>query len=766
MADNSKDDQNPILRELTVRQIADRARKAARMGTRPPKDIEAAFKMVIVNRSRLNKHYELLFPKLERSKENAKNIPKDLPNFSSKSCTNSFEALAELIEVEEEFDVPAYELWRDGATTPGAKSFAIKEDSIGNIVALQAWLTESQAIIEITKSIWASFATGDLTLSAAGWLTNMAQHYVRIMDDPNTFDYSKASFWCTGNKKDVTVRPGVTSEELGTAEFSKIATNSLFAELTHGCGLCWPFYPLRPFLETKQLPDLPEERPRRFENYFLSASEERVAKESFAQSVTQWVACNSSELIPGLKEYPDRDNKKETYTICDNRYRHDRILLASLVKGASQHPLYKGYKSEHASFEWGSKYIERALTVPLLCELKEEGICVKIIVAAHMLLKSGRSFVHELEKIGKPPLNCRIPVLRRANEVLNAIEDLIRGRTFHERTADLMLILRNKLRVFVSEKTFDIYSQSPWVAGSQISGISDLSLFIGLEILGERDCFGAVIHLYNMLQQILVEYTEIPILEHLKTLFRSKVFVCNQEPRRNFGNTFQLFCGDAKIHKYPDVNIRVIAEDRRRKPSHKRAKCSKFPLERMSLVAHESLFGSWGFSPEFMDRLAVDPKVHRRCAETRPEELFDSYPPLGLVQRARKVLRSEYDGALALTRLNCFAVLRLCQDILFGIAARFKALGTAAWPPRMDRRWESQEIEGAEIEWAIDCVYLTMRLVDYRWDGGIDGSLKNRFSLKQNKDAMLCLTPVVVMRDVLAEICKGKMVEDFLWKNV
>ena len=57
-ADNSKDDQNPILRELTVRQIADRARKAASIGIRPPKDIEAAFKMVIVNRSRLTKHYE------------------------------------------------------------------------------------------------------------------------------------------------------------------------------------------------------------------------------------------------------------------------------------------------------------------------------------------------------------------------------------------------------------------------------------------------------------------------------------------------------------------------------------------------------------------------------------------------------------------------------------------------------------------------------------------------------------------------------------
>ena len=71
-AENSKDDENPILRELTARQIADRARKAARMGTRPPKDIEAAFKMVIVNRSRLTKHYESL-------------------SSSSQSCQNSTE---------------------------------------------------------------------------------------------------------------------------------------------------------------------------------------------------------------------------------------------------------------------------------------------------------------------------------------------------------------------------------------------------------------------------------------------------------------------------------------------------------------------------------------------------------------------------------------------------------------------------------------------------------------------------------------------------
>ncbi|CAN9131313.1 unnamed protein product [Alternaria alternata] len=121
-ADNSKDDQNPILRELTVRQIADRARQAARVGTRPPKNIEAALKMVILNRSRLTKHYESLssssrsiqesteghkvfnetlaeayrslFPKLKQSKNNSKKLPEELPNLSSKSYTKSFGALA------------------------------------------------------------------------------------------------------------------------------------------------------------------------------------------------------------------------------------------------------------------------------------------------------------------------------------------------------------------------------------------------------------------------------------------------------------------------------------------------------------------------------------------------------------------------------------------------------------------------------------------------------------------------------------------------
>jgi hypothetical protein len=287
-----------------------------------------------------------------------------------------------------------------------------------------------------------------------------------------------------------------------------------------------------------------------------------------------------------LNEYPDRDHEEEIETICEDRYGHDRILLASLVKGAFRHPLYEEYNPQCRSFELETKYIEHALPVPLLWELEKEGGFPEIVVAAHMLLKSGRSFVHKFEKIGKPPLNCRILVLGRANEVLDAIVDLARGWAFLPGSAWLVELLVFKLHTFRSNKTFDIYPQSPWVAGSQMFGISDLSLFVGLELLGERNCFGAVIHLYNMLQQILAEYAEIPILEHLKALFRSKVFSCNQDPRRGFANTFDLFRGGAKTYKHPKIDIRMIARDERRKSGREIEDWSKFSLTHMSLAAH------------------------------------------------------------------------------------------------------------------------------------------------------------------------------------
>lgn len=77
--------------------------------------------------------------------------------------------------------------------------------------------------------------------------------------------------------------------------------------------------------------------------------------------------------------------------------------------------------------------------------------------------------------------------------------------------------------------------------------ISDFTLFVCLQILNEQALFGATMHLYNVLLQI-GGCPEIPILDHLRMLFKDVVFAGKQYPKKNFCNIFELF-GGAKFFK-------------------------------------------------------------------------------------------------------------------------------------------------------------------------------------------------------------------------
>ncbi|KAI4615284.1 hypothetical protein J4E83_007011 [Alternaria metachromatica] len=326
-----------------------------------------------------------------------------------------------------------------------------------------------------------------------------------------------------------------------------------------------------------------------------------------------------------------------------------------------------------------------------------------------------------------------------------------------------------KLDVLLSDKVFDLYSQSPWVTGSQMAAISDWSLFVGLELLSEGDCFGAVIHIYNMLQQLDVECKRIPILEHLQTLFKSKVFAGRSEPQRSFSSIFELFCGGAKILQAQGVRLLHRSKPKETCVS---SKFSKISLAEMHSSTTQSFFHLYMPSAKFWTRLTDNPRIVQRY--TTHENLFAQFPPSDTIRRAEEIIRPEYEGAFPIARLNCFAVLRLCQDIMLAIAARFQVLGTAAWPPGMEDIGSPSVLHipsGIEpyvkIEVAVKCVRITMILID----GLLDGYALTRkrsdvgYSKmwKEHPDAM---RPVVVMRDTIAEVCEGKKVEDFLWKSM
>ncbi|KAI4673158.1 uncharacterized protein J4E78_001665 [Alternaria triticimaculans] len=788
---SSGDHDNSEPQEMTVRQIAERARKAASTGKRPPKNIESAFKMVIMNRSRLTKHYEtlpsstqgvqdsterhrvfnetlaeayaLLFPKTkERSNKSMKRTSCDKSDASLLATNNSFEVLTGLIEAEKDFDYSASEYWRKNVPEPEPERFTITEDPIEDMIAFQVYFAELQAIVEAVKTIWKSHAAGDLSLAAAGWLTNLAQHFSRRLrcHARKARPCDEFSLWKAGLEGGCELRPSVTADELASMDFFRTATISSFSELSHGGGLIWPSTLLVTFIDTQQLPESPGKERRPFQAFFRNSMEERTTKESFVHAITNLLSVEGCQVS-------EEKRRAESVKICADRYSHDVALLAFMIKSASQHPASAAHQPNspatyrHDMYE---DHLQHPSVLPLIADIKDKKLSIPTIITAHMLLESGRSFLHEYEKTGKKPPNCRIIALSRANEVLGATEQFYQSyaqssvKLYHDDTAAIVWMLREKMVKFTSDKTFDLYSQSPWVMGSYMSAISDITLFVGLQILNEQEIFGATMHLYNMLRQI-GGCPEIPILEHLRTLFKDVVFAGKQYPKRNFCNIFELFCG-AKIFKQTITPRTMLMAAPRKEPRHAACASQRISMDTMGSSAWDSLISLYAPSPELWVKLTGDPKMDRKIHRgLNYNDIFLSFPPSELIRRAQNVIQPEYKGTFPIARVNCFAVLDLCTKIMLEVAARFEEAGYAVWPPQLHDTPELVEVIGSldvSIPSAMACVRLAMYDVVARTPA--DGKQWD-YNIRDKPS-------VVTMREVIMKACEGKKVEDFLWKNV
>jgi hypothetical protein len=151
----------------------------------------------------------------------------------------------------------------------------------------------------------------------------------------------------------------------------------------------------------------------------------------------------------------------------------------------------------------------------------------------------------------------------------------------------------------VAEKRFDLFAQSPWVAGSVVSAIADLSLESGLELLNEGAFMSCVLHMYNMLRQTGVAIPAIPIFEHLADRFAQPVFAGAQRPTKNFHNIFQLSCGaqveQDKHSKHFSYNM--LVKDQKKDATTAYAPHRKIKLQSMSRSATMSSWKHYVPSP-------------------------------------------------------------------------------------------------------------------------------------------------------------------------
>jgi hypothetical protein len=146
--------------------------------------------------------------------------------------------------------------------------------------------------------------------------------------------------------------------------------------------------------------------------------------------------------------------------------------------------------------------------------------------------------------------------------------------------------------------------------------------------------------------------------------------------------------------------------------------------------------------------------------------MFERHSISDLVVRAKDIAMEDFTGTLPIAKLNCYAVLQLCFDMLKDIATHACASGYSAFPqPYKDffgiNLADRFDLEDKSVENWLRFVDEMMLHVDTimtcHKKVPVYGKLVNNLNE---------YPPLLLMRDAIVKACDGKEVSDFLWKEI
>ena len=192
---------------------------------------------------------------------------------------------------------------------------------------------------------------------------------------------------------------------------------------------------------------------------------------------------------------------------------------------------------------------------PLIVDVKSyldsdgESVATTLVFGMQLLVESFKSF-----RFGDKAIqgaNCRTSALRFAHEVNRTLKAVIAneystrcqcpscgGAKFYNH----LLLFYEELSDYMGQKRYDLYYQTPWVAGSHMQEILSLATCYGLQLCDEQNYMTATLHLYNLLVQLGTLQNEIPLLQNLCDSLRDSVFK-GSFPSRNYHSHFTACIG-------------------------------------------------------------------------------------------------------------------------------------------------------------------------------------------------------------------------------
>ncbi|KAF2175503.1 hypothetical protein K469DRAFT_765022 [Zopfia rhizophila CBS 207.26] len=743
---------------ISTSQLLAAAKDVADSNISPPAFIQQAFVTSITKRQRLSRWYER--NSTESSTEvNQKHIyftdvlinsymllfpHRDLVRTHSieslgttvASTINMFDVLSDQFDSAEDMERTENRGFIAAASsavlqlTETAEKIKVQDDSLREAIDICMGIGEMQLLVSGVKLLWKRAAQNSGGIMFPAWLTTMA--FNLMVTQSNMID-SKGLYNHLGVieelRKALAEDIETTSGE-GNTEHHSITDyptmershddaekddSYLFTDYVQGSGIKIPVEELRKFKVQN-----------RHDQNFMSVREKRQIDSYFETQQP----CDISE---GRKY----EKHRRAISREDEKWRTAiQSFLRSIEQGNEN---VEGNLSNLQTIFSGCLPFTHALN-----EFLNDGLCDvsdTLIFAMTLLKETCKSYLYVDGKLN--PNNCRIRGLRFAQEAQHDAQALMKLSKVEltEETCKKIFALYTTCTVYRSDKRWDLYLQSPWIAGHHMAIIYNLYMEIAIRLCNEAGIIGCVLHMYNAIRQLQLDCPVLPVLEMLCDIFGKQVFIGQNRPTKNLVSIWHRYQGGS-IAK-TKCGVRYIDLPNVRNGGNRIGKeCFMFGNNVLSPNFFKSeAFRHWivgSFSGEDPKSPSFREKEIETAIQLHPNEML---------RAVHDIAAEEFVGSRPVAAINFCKVFMFCTEILAEVGEKMnekKPEELTATP------WRSC-VQGSTAGYFAFCY--TMLAVDTR----IKTSKQPDFS-KQ-----LSLT---IQRDVLIKKCQGKTLKDFLWKNL
>ena len=691
---------------IPVRRILELARELAMKAVKPPKYIRDAFNVALINRRKITDYYErtqqesqnatvestkrhkffnetlayaydVLFPSLPPPSRRAAKKAKAAARISGASSsssesdcasTNRFEVLSDMIEQESAFEGFAFDNI-ESEQGPTTKLSAIEDDPIETAIALHLYLAEVEDVISVCKSYWKNHAQGNVSLPLAGWVTMLGQELIRHVADAQDVKfggYERMIYEYISAK-------ATSAREQGPVETAQqfplhLADPSYdFHELTQDSGIMWPVEALRNSWNGEGMFDACEqydsgsEKQKTLFGYF-GTREEKEKREEITHRVLACVTPTNG--VPMTK-----DTAFTGVDVLRLKHRGDMNRVEYLLRD-----MFKTSCEPRQS-------VQPNHAVPLHNEIwqflrcPDQSIPSSLVFGLHLFSETSMSYLWSTPTPSSftKPTNLWYQALlfgRQAGDVVDECRNLIKYDDTYDGlfTETILEEWDRRVRVldgFLLRDRYDLYHQSPWVAGANMSGILATMQHFGLGLLNQAGVFGSLLHLYNMLRVVDVACPEIPVLEKLGDIFSSQVFMDKKRPTSRFATMLDVFLGAELVHRSGRTILVPAKHDKGRDAAF--APNARIKPENMCLFTHQ--LGFDGICGDMLwDRIADQlvtkqgeekgKKMKIRRGPGLKERLLQQFDLAEVLSVAGDVVGDEFKGEREYSHPLCLFLLR------------------------------------------------------------------------------------------------------------